>query len=252
MLAGDIDIAAIGTPSLLTAWERTKGREDISGLAALGADTFALETNKPRIKTLADFGDDDRIAVPALNSRQALVMRMASEQAFGDYHRIDKLLVSMPHPEATAALISGQGISGYLATAPFLAVLKHAANVRVVTTSRDAFGDEVTGVALGASKKFVDANPAAARAVIAATEDAMSLIASEPTRAADIYLASEASTISKEDVVDMLTNGSILYSVAPIGLMKLATFVVKTGELRAPPRSWQDVFFPLLGERKGT
>jgi NitT/TauT family transport system substrate-binding protein len=252
MLSGDIDIGAVGTPGLLTAWEKTKGREDIGGLAALGADTFALETNKPQIKTLADFGDEDRIAVPALNSRQALVMRMASEQVFGDYHRIDKLLVSMPHPEATAALISGQGISGYLATAPFLAVLKHADNIHVVTTSRDAFGDEVTGVALAASKKFVDANPAAARAVIAATEDAMSLIASEPTRAADIYLASEASTIAKEDVVDMLTDGSILYSVAPIGLMKLATFVVKTGALKSSPRSWQDVFFPLLGERKGT
>ena len=252
VLSGNIDVGAFGTPGLLIAWEKSKGHQDVAGLAALGANAFVLETNKPQIKTLADFGDNDQIAVPATTSPQAIVMRMAAEQAFGDWRRIDKLLVSMPHPDATAALISGRVISGYVATAPFIAMLRKSDKVHVVTTSKDILGEEVTGVALGVVRKFVDANPTVARVVIAAVEDGMTFLAQNPDQAADIYLKSEASKTAKEDVVGMLTDGSIGFSVAPTGLLKLATFMAKTGEIKTAPKSWQDVFFPLLGARKGS
>jgi NitT/TauT family transport system substrate-binding protein len=67
-----------------------------------------------------------------------------------------------------------------------------------------------------------------------------------------MYIASENSKTPKDDIVGMLTDGSIAYSVAPTGLMKLAGFMAKTGELKAAPNSWQDVFFPLLGARNGS
>jgi NitT/TauT family transport system substrate-binding protein len=252
VLSGNADVGAFGTPGLLIAWEKTKGHQDVAGVAALGANAFVLETNKPEIKTLADFGDNDQIAVPATTSPQAVVMRMAAEQAFGDYRRLDKLLVSMPHPDATAALLSGRIISGYVATAPFIAVLRKSDKIHVVTTSKAILGEEMTGVALGAGKKFIDANPTVARVVIAAVEDGMALLARDPGKAADIYIQSESSKTPKADIVGMLTDGSIVFAVAPTGLMKLANFMAKTGELKAAPNSWQDVFFPLLGARKGS
>jgi NitT/TauT family transport system substrate-binding protein len=252
VLSGNVDVGAFGTPGLLIAWEKTKGHQDIEGLAALGANAFLLETNRPQIKSLADFGDGDQIAVPATTSPQAVVMRMAAEKTFGDYKRVDKLLVSMPHPDATAALLSGQIITGYVATAPFTAMLKKSDKVHIVTTSKEILGEEMTGVALGAGKKFVDANPTVARVIIAATEDGMKFLAKDPAAAADIYLKSEASKTPKSDIADLLTDGSIVFSVAPTGLMKLATFMAKTGELKAAPKSWQDVFFPLLGSRQGS
>ena len=250
VLSGNIDVGAFGTPGLLIAWEKSKGHQDVAGLAALGANSFVLMTNKPQIKTLADFGDNDQIAVPATTSPQAVVMRMAAEKTFGDYRRLDKLLVSMPHPDATAALLSGRVIAGYVATAPFIAVLKKSDKIHIVTTSKDILGEEMTGVALGAAKNFVDANPTVAKVLIAAVEDGMAFLAREPLTAADIYLKSEASKAAADDVVGMLTDGSIVYSVAPTGLMKLAAFMAKTGELKTAPTSWQDVFFPLLGSRR--
>ena len=253
VLSGNIDVGAFGTPGLLIAWEKTKGHQDVAGLAALGANAFVLETNRPQIKTLKDFGDGDQIAVPATTSPQAVVMRMAAEQTFGDYHKIDKLLVSMPHPDATAALLSGQLIAGYVATAPFTAMLKKSDKVHVVTTSKEILGgEEMTGVALGAGRAFVDANPTVARVVIAAVEDGMKFIAQNPGAAADIYLKAEASKTPRDDVAGLLTDGSIVFSVAPTGLQKLAAFMVKTGEIKAAPPSWQAVFFPLLGDRKGS
>jgi NitT/TauT family transport system substrate-binding protein len=252
VLSGNIDVGAFGTPGLLIAWEKTKGHQEVAGLAALGANAFVLMTNKPEIKTLADFGDNDQIAVPATTSPQAVVMRMAAEKAFGDYHRVDKLLVSMPHPDATAALLSGRVIAGYVATAPFIAVLRKSDKIHIVTTSKEILGQEMTGVALGAPKKFVDANPTVAKVVIAAVEDGMAFMAHDPAKSADIYIQSESSKTPKDDIVGMLTDGSIVFSVAPTGLMNLASFMAKTGELKTKPNSWQDVFFPLLGARNGS
>ena len=252
VLSGNIDVGAFGTPGLLIAWEKTKGHLDVAGLAALGANAFVLMTNKPAIKTIADFGDNDQIAVPATTSPQAVVMRMAAEKTFGDYRRLDRLLVSMPHPDATAALLSGRVISGYVATAPFIAVLRKSDKIHVVTTSKDILGEEMTGVALGAPKSFATANPKVAKVVIAALEDGMAFMARDPAKSAEIYIQSENSKTPKDDIVGMLTDGSIAYSVAPTGLMKLAQFMAKTGELKAAPNSWQDVFFPLLGARNGS
>src|SRR5580704_6691145 len=241
-----------GSPGLLIAWEKTKGHQNVAGLAALGANSFVLMTNKPEIKTVADFGDTDQIAVPATTSPQAVVMRMAAEQTFGDYRRLDKLLVTMPHPDATAALLSGRIISGYVATAPFISVLRKSDKIHTVTTSKDVLGEEMTGVALGAPKSFVDANPTVARVLIAAVEDGITYLAHEPMPAADAYLKAESSRLPRDDVIGMLTDGSIVFSVAPTGLMKLAAFMVKTGELKTAPASWQDVFFPLIGSLKGS
>jgi NitT/TauT family transport system substrate-binding protein len=252
VLSGNIDVGAFGTPGLLIAWEKTKGHLDVAGLAALGANAFVLMTNKPEIKTIADFGDNDQIAVPATTSPQAVVMRMAAEKTFGDYHRLDRLLVTMPHPDATAALLSGRVISGYVATAPFIAVLRKSDKIHTVITSKEVLGEEMTGVALGAPTKFVDDNPKVAKVVIAAVEDGMAFMARDPGKAADLYIQAENSKTPKDDIVGMLTDGSIAYAVAPTGLMKLAAFMAKTGEIKAAPASWQDVFFPLLGSHHGS
>jgi NitT/TauT family transport system substrate-binding protein len=105
---------------------------------------------------------------------------------------------------------------------------------------------------VGAPKAFVDANPTVAKVVVAAIQDGMDFMAKDPGKSAEMYITSENSKTPKDDIVGMLTDGSIVYSVAPAGLIKLAAFMAKTGELKAAPASWQDVFFPLLGNRNGS
>jgi NitT/TauT family transport system substrate-binding protein len=80
----------------------------------------------------------------------------------------------------------------------------------------------------------------------------MGFIAKNPGKSADVYLSSEAANMSKGDVVGMLTDGSVAYSVAPTGVMQFARFMAKTGQIRNEPKSWQDVFFPSLGGRRGS
>jgi NitT/TauT family transport system substrate-binding protein len=254
VLSNNVDIGAFGTPGLLIVWDKSKGHQNVAGLAALGANPFVLFTNRPSVKSFTDFTDKDQIAVPSTTSPQAIVMRMAAEKYYGagQFARADRMLVAMPHPDATAALMSGRIISGYVATPPFISVLEKSDKVHKVITGKEILGEEATGVILGATKKFVDANPAIAKVVIAAVEDAMAFIAKEPDKSADVYIKAQASKTPKAQVLPMLQDGSILYSATPTGVMKFATFMAKTGELKNVPKSWQNVFFPAIGDRKGS
>jgi len=218
-------------------------------------DEQARDALRAEIKAFTDFTDRDRIAVPAVDSPQAILLRMAAEKFYGagQFARIDKLLVSMPHPDATAALLAGGSISGYVATPPFIAPLARSERIHAVVTSKEILGgDEATGAALAAVKTFVDANPKVTQAVVAALDEAMTFIVKDPAAAADIYIASESATIPKDQIVDMLKDGTMMYSVAPSGVLKFAAFMAKTGELKTAPKSWHEVFFPVLGFRRGS
>jgi NitT/TauT family transport system substrate-binding protein len=73
--------------------------------------------------------------------------------------------------------------------------------------------------------------------IIAALGDAMAFIARDPDKAADIYITSESSKIAKQDVLEALTDGTMVYSVAPSGVMKFARVMAKTGQIKNEPKS---------------
>ncbi|EPG3449621.1 TPA: ABC transporter substrate-binding protein, partial [Pseudomonas aeruginosa] len=66
LLSGAIDIAGAGVGPLLTIWDRTRGRQNVKAVASLGNFPYYLLSNDPRVRSIADFGAGDRIAVPAV------------------------------------------------------------------------------------------------------------------------------------------------------------------------------------------
>lgn len=67
LLADGVDMVNTGVGNMLLLWDRTRGR--MKGIIATRAEPLMLVTREPRIKTLADFGPADRIAVPCRRSR---------------------------------------------------------------------------------------------------------------------------------------------------------------------------------------
>lgn len=249
LLSNSIDLGAYGLPGLLIAWEKTKGRMSIKGLAGLALTAYVLDTNKPGINSLKDFGEDDKIAVTALNSPQSIFLRMAAEQAFGpgQYKKAETWMVSLPHPDSVTALLSNAGISGYFSTPPFTQILAKDSHIHPVVRSRDILGGmEATGAALSGGQRFVDANPKVVHAVLAALDDAMQLAAHDPRRAAQIYLDSEGGKMTLDEVQPLITDGSTTYQTAPQGVKLSADFMVKIGMLAKAPASWKEVFFPFV------
>jgi len=113
LIAGSVDVVAGGVPGLVTLWSKTFGTpQEIRGIAAFSSQPFLLNTRNPTIKTIRDFTDEDRIALPAVKvSVQAVTLEMAAAQAFGpdSYAKLDSLTVSLAPPDATIGLLSGGG-----------------------------------------------------------------------------------------------------------------------------------------------
>lgn len=253
LLSDSVDLGTLGSAGALIAWDKTRGRQQIKSLCALTSVVYTLFTGKPGVTALKDFAFGDKVAVPAFNSPQAILLRVAAARQLGDPAKADTLMVSLPHPDATAAMRAGQGIAGYFSTPPFTQVLRADPKLRAIMTSTGLIGDgDTTAATLNAKQGFVEANPKVAQAILAGMEDAVALIRSDPKRAAAIYLASEQVQIDQGQVEAILTDGSLVYDVAPKGMVNLAKAMAAQGFLRKVPGDWQEIFFPALKDRDGS
>ena len=111
LLSGSVDIAGAGVGPLLTVWDRTKGRQNVKAVASLGNFPYYLVTHNPAVKTIADFTEKDRIALPAVGvSVQSRVLQLASAKLWGDkeFAKLDKISVAVPHPDAAAEVTVDQ------------------------------------------------------------------------------------------------------------------------------------------------
>ncbi|WP_142846347.1 ABC transporter substrate-binding protein [Telmatospirillum sp. J64-1] len=248
LLSGGIDFAAAGIGPVLTIWDKTRGNYDVRGVVALDATPLFLNTNNPNVQSLADFTDRDRIAVPAVKvSIQSVVLQIAAEQAFGEgrHEQLDNLTVSLRHPDATAALLSGgTEITAHFATPPFSFQQLEDPNIHRVLSSYDVLGGPATLNVLYTTAKFRNDNPGVYRAVIAAIEEANEIIASDKARAAEIYVTAEQSNLTPEFVRRIISDEDISYRTTPLNTQVIADFLYRTGSIKTKPESWKDYFFP--------
>ena len=156
LISGNIDIGSGGVPGLLTLWARTKGTpQEVRGISALSSQPFLLNTRDPNIKTIKDFKDTDRIAVPAVKSSvQALTLQMAAAKAYGEKHfeTLDPLTVSMTPPDATVALLKGGAqITAAFSVPPFQNQQLDDPAIHTVLNSFEVMGGSHTFTAIWTS-----------------------------------------------------------------------------------------------------
>ncbi len=252
LLSNTIQLGAMGTPGMLVAWEKTRGSYDIRGLTPLSMGRYVLYTSKPEVKSVADFPETSRIAVTALNTPQAILLRMAAEKQLGEagIRRFEKMMVSLPHPDAATMMASGSAtIDGYFANDPFITVLEANPKLHVVATSEDILGHPATSGLLATTGKFMTEQPAAAKGIVDAIAQAEDFIKAKPAEAGEIYLKSEPFNLSKDALTAMIRDNK--WSTEPHGIMAYAGFMVKIGMLKKSPARWQDCFFPPIANGVG-
>jgi len=248
LLSGSVDIAGAGVGPLLTIWDRTHGRQNVRGVASLGNFPYYLVSNNPKVKTIADFGDKDRIAVPAVGvSVQSRVLQLASAKLWGDaqYNRLDKLSIAVPHPDATAAIISGgTEITGHFGNPPFQEQeLAGNPNAHIVLKSYDVLGGPSSATVLYATEKFRKDNPKTYGAFLGALEEAARFIAANPEKAADIYLKVNKGNTDRKLLLQISTNPEVQFKIAPQNTYGLAEFMHRVGAIKNKPASVKDYFF---------
>ncbi|HWL28349.1 MAG TPA: ABC transporter substrate-binding protein [Burkholderiaceae bacterium] len=248
LLSGSVDIAAAGVGPLLTIWDRTRGKQEVRGIASLGNLPYFLVSNDPKVKTIADFKPDDRIAVPAVGvSVQARLLQMAAAQQWGheQYGKLDKQTVALPHPDAAAAIISvGTEITGHFASPPYQEQeLAQNPKAHKVLSSYDILGGPSSSTVLFSTSKFHAEQRKVYDAFVDALQEAERFVAAHPEDAADIYIRNTGAKIERDFLNRILKDADIEYKTVPQNTYALAEFMHKVGAIKHRPASWQDYFF---------
>lgn len=246
LLSGAIDIAGAGIGPLLTVWDRTHGKQNVKGVASLGNFPYYLLSNNPKVKTIADFTEKDRIAVPAVGvSVQSRFLQYAAAKQWGDkeFDRLDKYTVALPHPDATASLLSGgTELTGHFSNPPFQNQALENPNVHVVLDTYELLGPNSPTV-LYATEKFRNDNPKTYKAFVAALAEAAQFAQNDKGAAADTYIRVTGAKISREELLKIIDNEQFQFTVTPTNTYPLAEFLQRVGAIKNKPASWQDYFF---------
>ncbi|MBF9235442.1 ABC transporter substrate-binding protein [Microvirga alba] len=257
MMAGTLDFAGTGAPGFVTLWAKAKGIPgvEVVGVSGMSSTSLWLMANKPELKSLKDFTSSDKIALPGIKtSLAAVVLQMIAAREFGDanYAKIDPMTVSLPHPEALAALTSGKTeIKAHFTSPPFQYIEAKSPGVHRVLNSVDYLGNLMLDVTF-APKKFTDTNPKMTQAFIDAMDDANTLIASDKKLAAEIYAKTSAVKVDPADVQGMIEDKDARFTTTPEGVMKFAEFMHKAGSIKVKPATWSEMFVPQLAGRPGS
>jgi len=247
LLAGALDVVSAGVPPMLTVWDRTKGRQNVKAIASLGSMPNYLLSNNPDVKTLKDFTDKDRIAVPAAGvGFQSRTLQLETAKLYGDkeFKKFDNISVSIPHPDATSALIAGGSeISAHFSSPPFQYQALENPKVHKVLSSYDILGGPATFNVLYTTQKFHDDNPKTYKAFYDALVEAAQIVKADKVAAAKTYIRVEKSTLTEAFVEKIVKDPEIDFTVVPQRTFIYAERLHELGVLKNKAQSWKDYFF---------
>jgi NitT/TauT family transport system substrate-binding protein len=256
LLSDSLDIAAGGVAPLITLWAKSKGQ--VRGVAAQTTSQIYINTRNPNVKTIKDFTDKDRIALPAVKvSVNAIVLQMAAEKAFGpgNAYKLEPLTTSRSYAEGSAALLSGIGEINSAASAPPYYYKEIATpGIHTVLKSYDVLGGPSTNNVIWTTQKFHDGNPKLYAAFFAAYKESIDLINRDPKKGAQIFQdADRNKAYSIDELVMMLTDKSSMeFTIVPHNITKYSDFMYRMGSIKEKPNSWKDLFFPEIHSLPGS
>ena len=251
LLSGNVDIITTGVTSLITLWAKTKGSSlEVKGVTALGTLPTALNSRNPKVKSIRDFTDNDRIAVPSVKSSyQAMLLQMAAAKEWGikNYSRLDNLTVSLGQMDAVAALMSpNHEVNNDFATPPFMYLEQAQTGIHQVISAKEILGTLATAAVTNATSKFYDANPTVMKIFKDAVNEAMVVIEKDKERAMNGYYgATNDKKTERSMLLKILTDPDTQFTAKPNAIKLYTDFMFATGAINKAPANDAEMFFPM-------
>ncbi len=238
LIAGELDAGTMGIPPFLIGWDKEAGWKVASGISVMAP---GLQTYRDDIQTLADFGEGDKIAVPAPGSVQHILLSMAAEKGLGDPTALDDLIVAMAHPDAAVALLSKGDIDAHFGVPPYDFMELEDPDIQQILDSTEAFGGESTLNVAVATEEFYEENPQGYSAFVSGLADAITFINQNPEEAAAIL--APAFELDEEPTLEYLTWPGVNHTTTPYGLLGYGPFMEEAGYIDRAPAELSAVAF---------
>lgn len=249
LISGNVDFVSLGVPGLAIIWSKTRSNYDVRGVAGLNALPLFLNVRDASIKSIKDFKETDRIAVPAVKvSMQALLLQMAAAKEWGaeNYQKLDPLTVSMAHPDATAMMLGGKSeIVANFSSAPFQFRQLKQPEIKKISSSVDILGGPSSFNVIATTDKFRKENPKLYRAFLNALDEATDLINKDKSWAVGIYKNMSSDKSPEAEILEIMNDPSTQFTTEVFNLGVFTDFMGKVGTLKNPPKDWQaEMLFP--------
>lgn len=248
LLSGAADYGTTALPSLLTLWGKTRGSpNEIRAIGAISNGAMTLYSLNPKVKTIADFTERDKIAVPTVKlSFNAMMLQMAAEKLWGDPFRLDRFTVSLGHPDAVAAMAAGfdkAAVSAHVGVQPFTEQGLRFPGAHVVADSREVFGGAITQITMPASKRTKERNPDLFKLVGASLQEAIKVCNADKHAAATLWKTAQRAPESVDDLVHLLDDPGFEFTAQPKRIIFFSNFLERVGQLKVKPADWKEVFW---------
>jgi ABC-type nitrate/sulfonate/bicarbonate transport system substrate-binding protein len=251
VITGDIEIGAVGTGPMLVAWARGVQWKII---APLNLADLWLMAKDPSIRTIADLRGK-RIATPTRTSIQAVMLRKMAQAKLGDHRALDAGLVDLDHPDGMQALLTGQ-IDAHFTSPPFQ-YQERVRGAHIVGRSYGYFGAHTFLVTV-MTQKFYDEHTAFARFFYNQIVAMENLIKKNPARVARILQDDAGGQPTWRQFKQWLAakdpakRPALTWTTRPLGLMRTAAFMNRTGQLSRAPGNWRELVFPPVYPTRGS
>lgn len=256
LLSGAVDFVGAGVTPLVTMWYKTRGGMEVKAIGAMESAPILLNTRNPAIRTLKDFSDQDKIALPGVKvSLQAVVLQMAAAKEFGSeqFNKLDRLTVSLAPPDGMAALKGGRSeINSTFGIVPYEFLELEIPGVKNILNSYEVLGGPHTNNVIYTTSKFYRENPKTYEAVVRALAEAIDTINRDKRAAAQRYLQITKEKFPVEKILEFMSYPGFEYKMAPERTYEFAQFMHRIGSIKTLPASWKDLFFPNVHNLPGS
>ena len=227
--------------------EYKRKKEEADRIKEIKSGNFWLNVRNPAIKSLKDFTDTDRIAVPSAKvSMQAIILQMAAEREFGpgQFGKLEHLVVTLPNPDGMIAVLNPtHEVTAHMATQPFHAA-EVKAGLKTIVDGYDVLGGVSASNTFVSTEKFRAENPRTYEAVVAAHAEAIAWLNADLRRAAKLFIqVTNEKRLTEDEVTALISEKGFEYTRTPRKIGKFADFMFRTGLLKTKPSSWKDMFF---------
>lgn len=212
-------------------------------LASLNHTDLWLIVNNSNIKSLKDFKPGMKIGVPARDSLQAILLRVAAQKELGNWSALDNNILEIPHNLGFQAW-KNKEIAGHF-TAPPFQFKEVEAGGKVILKSADIIGN-ISTASLFMKEDFYQQYPQFAKALYTAVSKATKLLNEQPDRAAKVLENEGRSKISRIQFKKWITKEALQYRVIPKGVLRQAELMGEAGLLEKEVKSIEELILPTL------
>jgi NitT/TauT family transport system substrate-binding protein len=181
IVSGQVNFASSGAPGVINAIEQGYPLRIVANSMSTSAKIYS---NNPKIKSVKDLSEANRIAIQSLGGFYNLALNIISNENFNDYMSLESKLVELEYEDMLASLRTSSDIDAAIIAFPYTPEADNVEKLTMIYDATETIKENLLGNYLYTSTKFAEENPTLVKAFLKAEKEAVDYMNNDPRGAA--------------------------------------------------------------------